>query len=97
MSKSSGQVWLSPCRVTRSRLIELVIPDTVIVEGYGVALPLSGIAMFVLLLGRTSSETIVPVAVEGEPTKYPVPDVIEKMTVSLAGSAVWSAMGLTIT
>jgi hypothetical protein len=71
------------------------MPDTVIVDGYGLALPAPGMAIGAMLDGITSSETIVPVAEEGVPTEYPLPASILNVTVSLLGSATVSAIGVT--
>ena len=51
-SISSPQLWLNPLKVTVTLLVVPLIPVTLIVEGYGVALPTLGIVIAVVLVNE---------------------------------------------
>src|SRR2546426_317146 len=61
MSKSSGKVWVRPFNVTPPWLIVPAIPETLIVEGYGVAAPKLGIVIAAALVNSfvpVNSDTV---------------------------------------
>ncbi len=60
ISKSDGYVWVSPTRLTVTLVTVPLTPETLIADGYGVAVPMSGAVIDVGFANALVAEPIFP-------------------------------------